>query len=435
MSDDHGPGAASDAPPATREERAREAREQLQRLIETKDHLALVKLAFEIVQGDDKSLFVDALDAIRQIALEQPALIDKPRSQRLIDFLNDEDDIVRASAVLALKNLVLERPDELYSTLTDLIRQHGAPHCLEESVRLLGHLGTKHPDKIKDNIVQFVSLLHDEDLHVRKRSMDVIKILAKVVPDKIEKELKREIKSEACTGEILDGIDAILTDIIKKRELKGLEEKIQKDKEPVPDLIPDIEPATKKEPEVATTSIEVPPGQDGERDAPVEKTEAEIVQEIGANIEAEFSKIEDASKGPTETRELKEIKTEKDLEPQAPPKPTPEAPPAPVVDVPRDAAPKDDLVKKQMALKEKELSRREEELKQLEIEKKELEIQSREFDMEREELKRAKLEQMEAEVRRKEQELKEKELALKLKELDEKEKRLKEMEAQMSKEP
>ncbi len=430
--------------PSTKEledKKVQEKRDEIHKSLESKQYPSVLKIAFQIITEKDSRLLSDALDAIRQVNAEAPSLIDLTQLQVVVDFLHKDDDIFRASAVLALKPVLLAKPDVLYPMLTSIVTEAASKNGREEAIRLLGLLGADHPEKVEKLIPEFVACLADDNVHVRKRSLDVLNILSKTAPVKIEKELKK-MAGKITDTEILSGIHDIITEAIKKRELKTVDEKIAKDEQKA-DLIPDVPPQPKKD-EIppAPTSAAVPSTEMPQKPALSEK---EIQKEIGAKIEAEFSKIEEGVKpAPSELKELKEIKTAQDLTP--PPAPTPAAaktpePTAPVtIPVEKEPAspaatpePHEGMVKKQLELKEKELQRREEDFKKLELEKKELELQAKELEMQREELKKAQLEQMELEVKRKEEEIKQKELAMKLKELEEREKRLKEIEKSFQK--
>jgi len=433
------------APPSQKEiedKKVQEKRDEIRKLLEGKQFPNIIKNAFQIIQDKDKRLISDALDAIRQVTVEMPALIDASQLNVLVEFLHDEDDILRASAVLALKPIILQRPDDLFQLLTTILSVSTSKNGKEESIRLLGHMAGEHPDKIEKLIPDLVNYLSDDNVHVRKRSLEVLKILSKDAPGKIEKEVKK-IAGKITDAEILSGINEVMTEAIKKRELKSIDDKIPKEGTK-PEIIPEVAPQPTKAEIAEEKKQQVPPG------APVQikpvQTEEEIKKEIGAKIQAEFSKIEEGVKqAPSELKELKEIKTTKDLTPSsAPAVPAKGAEPVPATQkveaVPEEKKEpaiipetKDTTVKKQLDLKEKELQRREEELKKVELEKKELELQAKELDMQREELKKQKLEQMELEVKRKEEELKEKELSLKMKELEEKEKKLKEIEKSFQK--
>lgn len=416
--------------------KVQEKKDELRKLLESKRFPDILKTTFQVIKDKDSRLLSDALDAIRQIATENASLLDEANLQLIVDLLHNDDDILRASAVLALKPVILSRPDSLYQLLTTAITTATSKNGREEAIRLLGFLGADHPEKIEKLIPEIVGCLADDNVHVRKRSQEVLMILAKTAPGKIEKELKK-MAGKITDTEVLAGINEIITEAIKKRELKGIDEKITAAEQKV-DLIPDVPPQPEHE-EVATPAqgATAPGVQAHEQPTLSEKA---IQQEIGAKIEAEFSKIDEGTKPATsELKELKEIKTAQDLvHPPASVQVVAKLPEqAPPVAVPveailqkqaRSPESNDNIVKKQLELKEKELQRREEELKKLELEKKELELEAKELEMQREELKKAKLEQMELEVKRKEEELKRKELELKLKELEDREKKLKEIE-------
>ncbi|MBN2152075.1 MAG: hypothetical protein JW839_11550 [Candidatus Lokiarchaeota archaeon] len=427
-------------PPSPKEledKKVQARREEILKLVESKQYRDALNLCFQIISEKDARLLSDALDAIRQVNSDDPALIEPAQLQVAVDFLHSDDDIIRASAVLALKPVLLAKPEALYQMLTNVFTTATSKNGREEAIRLLGLLGTDHPEKVEKLVPEFVACLADDNVHVRKRSLEVLRILSKTAPGKIEKELKK-MAGKIADAETLSGIHEVVAEAIKNREMKPIDEKATKEEEK-DDLIPDVPPQPKKEGEVMPAPAEAePPG--GTRPEKPILSETEIQKEIGAKIEAEFSKIEEGVKpAPSELKELKEIKSPQDLAPspapasvaaKAPEQAAPAAPPsdkehAPPVAVP---GPQDDIAKKQLELKEKELQRREDELKKLELEKKELELQAKELEMQREELKKAQLEQMELEVKRKEEELKQKELALKLKELEEREKNLKAIE-------
>ncbi|MEX2681139.1 MAG: hypothetical protein Q6373_006035 [Candidatus Sigynarchaeota archaeon] len=441
MSQENGKNLESPNPKELEEKKVQEKREEILKLLESKQHHDVLKVAFEIIERKDARLMSEALDAIRQVNAQDPSLMDPVHLQIVVDFLHNDDDILRASAVLALKPILLSNPDALYATLTSIVTAATSKNGREEAIRLLGFLGADHPEKVEKLIPEFVACLADDNVHVRKRSLDVLKILSKTAPVKIEKELKR-MAGKISDTEVLSGIHEVITEAIKHRELKHVEEDAAKEVEKA-DLIPDVPPQPKKDeaqamPQIVAVQSTATP----EKPAP---SETDIQKEIGAKIEAEFSKIEEGVKPtPSELKELKEIKSPQDLAPTPALTAVATKMPEPLAAVPRavekqmapSAAapdPHDDIAKKQLELKEKELHRREEELKKLELEKKELELQAKELEMQREELKKAQLEQMELEVKRKEEELKQKELALKLKELEEREKKLKEIEKMFQK--
>ncbi len=436
------------SPKELEDKKVQEKRDAIHKSLESKQFPEVLKIAFQIITEKDSRLLSDALDAIRQVNAEAPSLIDLTQLQVVVDFLHKDDDIFRASAVLALKPVLLAKPDVLYPMLTSIVTEAASKNGREEAIRLLGLLGADHPEKVEKLIPEFVACLADDNVHVRKRSLDVLKILANTAPVKIEKELKK-MAGKITDAEVLSGIHDVITEAIKKRELKTVDEKSAKDEQKA-DLIPDV-PIQLKKDEVAPTPVNAaaPSTQAPQKPA---LTEKEIQKEIGAKIEAEFSKIEEGVKpAPSELKELKEIKSAQDLTPaptptaaKAPEPAAPVAAPVEKVQAPAVGAPvapvapatppaQNDMVKKQLELKEKELQRREEDFKKLELEKKELELQAKELEMQREELKKAQLEQMELEVKRKEEEIKQKELAMKLKGLEEREKKLKELEKNFQK--
>ncbi len=441
MSQDNNTNPEAPSPKELEDKKVQEKRDEIRRLLESKQLREVLKLSFQIISEKDARLMSDALDAIRQADLEDPSLIEPAQLQVVVDFLHSDDDIMRASVVLALKPILLANPDALYQMLTNVVMTSTSTNGREEAIRLLGLLGADHPEKVDKLIPEFVTFLADDNVHVRKRSLDVLKILSKTAPSKIEKELKK-MAGKISDTEILSGIHEVITEAIKHRELKPIDEKTTKEEEKA-DLIPDVPPQPKKDEVQPAPSVAASPSTE-KPEKPVQ-SEMEIQKEIGAKIEAEFSKIEEGVKpAPSKIKELKEIKTPQDLTPvpalaavvaKAPelaatggsPGEKEAAPPATTPE------PQDDMAKKQLELREKELQRREEELKKLELEKKELEIQAKELEMQREELKKAQLEQMELEVKRKEEELKQKELTLKLKELEEREKKLKEIEKSFQK--
>jgi hypothetical protein len=423
------------------DKKVQENRDAIHKYLESKQFPEVLKIAFQIIKEKDARLLSDALDAVRQVNAENASLMDPTQLQVIVDFLHNDDDILRASVVLALKPVLLANPDSLYSMLTTIVTEAASKNGREEAIRLLGLLGADHPEKVEKQIPEFVACLVDDNVHVRKRSLEVLKILSKTASVKIEKELKK-LAGKISDPEVLAGINDIISEAIKKRDLKSVDEKKTKDEQKA-DLIPDVPVQPKKDEIPLSPAITAAPNTT-KLEKPV-LSETEIQKEIGAKIAAEFSKIEEGVKpAPSELKELKEIKSPQDLTPaQAPNQATAKAP-EPVAGVitsvekePAKTAvvvePHDDMVKKQLVIKEKELQRREEEFKKLELEKKELELQAKELDMQREELKKAQLEQMELEVKRKEEELKQKELALKLKALEEREKKLKELEKSFQK--
>jgi hypothetical protein len=429
------------SPKELEDKKVQEKRDEIRKSLESKQFQNVLKIAFQIITEKDSRLLSDALDAIRHVNAEAPSLIDLTQLQVVVDFLHKDDDIFRASAVLALKPVLLAKPDVLYPMLTSIVTEAASKNGREEAIRLLGLLGADHPEKVEKLIPEFVACLADDNVHVRKRSLDVLMILANTAPVKIEKELKK-MAGKITDTEVLSGIHDVITEAIKKRELKTIDEKSAKDEQKA-DLIPDVPIQPKKDAVAPAPANAAAPSTEATQKPAL--SEKEIQKEIGAKIEAEFSKIEEGVKSaPSELKELKEIKSAQDLTPALAPAPaaakapelaapvtTPvekeQAPPA------TTPAPQDGNVKKQLELKEKELQRREEDFKKLELEKKELELQAKELDMQREELKKAKLEQMELEVKRKEEEIKQKELAMKLKELEEREKKLKEIEKSFQK--
>ncbi len=452
MSDEHQNGTIEDDPTRAKEKLLQEKRGMLQKLSENKEYVKLIDLSFNIIHDKEIELIPDALDALRQAIPDNPRLLNETQINVLADLLNDADDMLRASAVLALKPVIPEKSNELFKILAGFIDSpQKSKNCKEEAIRLLGHMATLEPERVTSLIPRFISFLTDEDVHVRKRSLEALKVLGKHAPAQIERGIKGtfdQIKDE----ELIAGVNELVTSIIKRRELRDLEQKSAAD-EKRPELIPEMAPeipketpaASKSEPVVSPTA----PAQE-------QKSDVEIRKEIDAKIQEEFSKIEDGKKpADIPLKDMKEIKTEKDLESRAPaempmqkpaaapavveqkivvpiPKeqPTTMVPPAPVQhDVPdENGETHADLVKKQLELKEKMLQKREEELKRLQIERKELELVSQELEMERDELIKTKLEKLEVEVKRKEQELKEKELSLKLKELEERDQKIKEAE-------
>ncbi|MHA1889474.1 MAG: hypothetical protein ACTSYS_00655, partial [Promethearchaeota archaeon] len=184
----------------------------------------------------------------------------------------------------------------------------------------------------------------------------------------------------------------------------------------------------------------------------------EVKKIIEEKIQREFSKLdEDKKQSVPELKNLKELRTEKDLQKnqqatlnvnegtetsdarhQTSPskKVTPQNIEKEILKTRNtttyDALDDESIVKKQFILKEKELKKREEEINKLILEKKDLELKAQELEMERDEMIKAKLEKMRQEIKRREELLKEKELALKLKEIELKEKRLKEKEEKLN---
>ncbi|MHA1716273.1 MAG: hypothetical protein ACTSXP_11570, partial [Promethearchaeota archaeon] len=316
------------------------------------------------------------------------------------------------------------------------------------AIRLLGHMGTRFPDLVINQLPELIKSIFNEAGNIRKISLKALKILSRRKPDEIEhglKEILKDIKDKS----VLDQINEILTEIIKNRDLKEISGKISKTKEleekPV-EIIPEIfdkarveKPAKSKESSKSVKKQGTVPGDES-------AVADEIKKEIGVKIEAEFSKIEKITKDDgTEIKSMKEIKSIDDLKRDQIPENEKEAKipsstikikatrlePALKKDLERKhdvKMSKEDLLNRQLMLREQELKRREEEFKKLELEKKELDLAAKELEMQREELKKAKIEQLELQVKQREYELKEKELKLRLKELEEKEKRLKELE-------
>nr|MDO8118809.1 hypothetical protein [Candidatus Sigynarchaeota archaeon] len=408
-------------------------------------------------------LVPDALDMIRQAIPENPRLLNESQVHLLADFLNDEDDMFRASAVLALKPAIPEKSIELFKILAGFIDSpQKTKNCKEEAIRLLGHMATIEPGRVSSLIPRFISFLMDDDVHVRKRSLEVLKVLSKHDPKQIENGVKW-ILDKITDEELVTGVNELVTSIIKRRELREIEVKPAKDEKPT-ELIPEVKPESMKESaEPPVIEAPAPP----EVPSAEKKNEAEIRKEIDAKIQEEFSKIEEGKKTvEIPLKDMKEIKSDKDLEHrgvpetivqkiavvpgvvdhgvQVQPKPTESVSkeasvvvlsqaPIPVTPLAEESEKHADMVKKQLEVKEKMLQKREEELKRLQIERKELELAAQELEMQRDELIKVKLEQLEMEVKRKEQEVKAKELSLKLKELESREQKLKETEESLSK--
>ncbi|MHA1683223.1 MAG: hypothetical protein ACTSUE_19955 [Promethearchaeota archaeon] len=432
-----------DLEPEQREkQRLNDIREEIKNLLEQEAREALINISFKIIQERDEKLFTDALNAIRRVSAQDPGLMNDSQVQLLVDFLDSDDDILRAAAVLALKPVVLHEPRRMLELLSRLLNNNGkSDNCKGETIRLLGHLGTKYPGMLLSFIPQFIQYIIEGGKHVAKISLKTLKVISKTHPEIIEPELKK-IHDEITDPDLVEYMNELIGDLIKKRELNVTKdpEKI----ESIEEIIPEV-PVIPKD-----GGVEKEPGEKNQPSDGIE--EKKMKEEIGAQIEQEFSKIDqDGQESEPKIEVMKEIKTERDLEhtPVKDAKLTgdtniqPEKfqvqPPISLPTTDLEATQDHErntieiLKKKQISLKEKALQRREEEIKNIVLEKKELELQARELELQRDEMMRAKLEKMEQEVKRKEELLREKELALKLKELEEKEKELKDKEEKIAK--
>ena len=432
------------------ENQVQKKRDELQNFVENENYESVINEAFKIIQDKDKRLISDALEAIRKVVGNEPKLLNSSQINTLIDFLSNSDDILRASTVLILKPLALARMNELFDILINLLTSNHSSNCKEETIRLLGYIGSQKPGKVRDKIPLIASFLKDDEKHVYNRALEVLKLLSKDEPRIVESAVKNVLK-DIENEELSNNLNDLIARIIQKRETR---QKVKNDEEEneKENIIPDVEEEEDKKDE--KTDDERKPLKEMqtptiESESELEADENKIKEEIGAKIEEEFSKIDDKAKNDElETKDLKEIKSEQDIIKKETPnleirgdesskeiakeqkqdhkKEVPSTiPPSSESDT------REDLIRKQFELKEKELKRREDELKQMELEKKELELMAKELELERQELIKSKLEKLETEVKRKEQELKEKELSLKMKELEKKEKELEKAERKM----
>lgn len=290
-----------------------ERRDFLRKSLEDKHYDAAVAESFKILREGEKSLFTDALDAIMKIGAADQKRINKNDVPLLVDLLCTDDDILRASVVLALRPIAQARQDLVFNLLSKLLSASSPKHCVEASIRLIGQICTQSPERGLAIVPDLIGFLGDENQYVRKIASDVLKILARQIPSKLEKELAG-VTETVQDADVLASLNEVIEEIAKAKEQKSLEDRLESEEMPAPVLIPEM-PAMKP-----SAGVSLPSSRRTEPDlrgaqAEQKKLPDVVKLEIDEKIAQEFAKVEDGTVADrSELRKLKEIKTAKDLE-------------------------------------------------------------------------------------------------------------------------
>ncbi|MBD3187390.1 hypothetical protein GF325_11215, partial [Candidatus Bathyarchaeota archaeon] len=236
---EHDDGSSENSPGNEERDEIGEKRELISLMLEKEKHEELLQLAFTIINERNKKLLNDAVDAVRQVITTHPALVNKSQVQLLVDFLHEEDDILRANAVLALKPIAIHDADHVRDILMQLLELDKSPVCKEEAIRLLAHIGTKFPGKIRELIPILARNLEIDSERVAKQSLKALRVISKEYPSQVEKILRKALETVE-ESSMLEAIDELLSDIIKRRELKTFDEKKQGRDDEEEEIIPDI---------------------------------------------------------------------------------------------------------------------------------------------------------------------------------------------------
>ncbi|MHA1892544.1 MAG: hypothetical protein ACTSYS_16240, partial [Promethearchaeota archaeon] len=212
-------------------------KEKLNQLIEDKEYKNALESAFSILKQRKVGLMSEALEKIQEISTLKPSIFNPEHFKVLVSLLHDEDAILRAATVLTLKPMTLERPDDLLKILKKEINQKQAGPAISEEIRLLAHIATKYPEKIKSLIEKFILLLKTDDINIAKRSLSALKILSNDYPTIIEDKLQ-DADESIKDKQLKTDIDDFLTSLIKKRERSG--DNTTGNADEVEDIIPDV---------------------------------------------------------------------------------------------------------------------------------------------------------------------------------------------------
>jgi len=153
-------------------------------LIEEKKTKEAIELTASLLGSKDPNVREALINNLSKIYDKNSAII-KTLVPKILDNLNEKDDLLRYSMVLAMKPICEADPSLILPFYHDFIKDKDA-NKRESIIRLVGFIAREHPDAVKEYIPDLISALADEKEFVQDQAVETLKILGRAVPREIE---------------------------------------------------------------------------------------------------------------------------------------------------------------------------------------------------------------------------------------------------------
>jgi HEAT repeat protein len=153
-------------------------------LIEEKKTKESIDLTASLLESKDQNVREVLINNLSKIYDKNPAII-KTLIPKILDNLNEEDDLLRYSMVLAMKPICDQDPNLILPFYHDFIKDNDA-NKRESIIRLVGFIAREHPDAVKEYIPDLISALADEKEFVQDQAVETLKILGRTASRELE---------------------------------------------------------------------------------------------------------------------------------------------------------------------------------------------------------------------------------------------------------
>ena len=199
--------------------------EQIFEFLDEKRYDEAIQLIKENLAKRDQAFIEDlvpSLNIITSSSIEVAESIMAP----LLGILNIDDDVIRYSIILSIKNFVIEHKELIFPYVEDYLK-YGTPKKREGMLLLIKYIADSEPKSLKPFYKLLAYELSDSMDYIRKKTVDILQAIGKADRHEIEACIFNYLKAEQeesakklADGELLQEADKIMANITESHQLK-----------------------------------------------------------------------------------------------------------------------------------------------------------------------------------------------------------------------
>ena len=199
--------------------------EQIFEFLDEKKYDEAIQLIKENLAKRDQAFIEDlvpSLNIITNSSIEVAKSIMAP----LLGILNFDDDVIRYSIILSIKNFVIEHKELIFPYIEDYLK-YGTPKKREGMLLLIKYIADTDPKALKPFYKLLAYELSDSFDYIRKKTVDILQAIGKADRHEIEACIFDYLKSEQdesaknlADEELLQEADKIMANITESHQLK-----------------------------------------------------------------------------------------------------------------------------------------------------------------------------------------------------------------------
>ena len=199
--------------------------EQIFEYLDEKKYDEAVKLIKENLAKRDQEFIEDlvpSLNIITSSSVEVAESIMAP----LLGILNIDDDVIRYSIILSIKNFVIEHKELIFPYVEDYLK-YGTPKKREGMLLLMKYIADTDPKALKPFYKLLAYELSDSFDYIRKKTVDILQAIGKADRHEIEACIFDYLKAEQdesakkiADEELLQEADRIMASLNQANQIK-----------------------------------------------------------------------------------------------------------------------------------------------------------------------------------------------------------------------